>query len=104
MSSTEIAHGGPFEFLMEWYLRQCDGMWEHSYGIEITTLDNPGWDISIDVIGTDMAQKNFEEISELESELGWYHCKLENGEFRAACGPKELGRVLAIFESWVLRG
>ena len=32
--------------LQRWYVAQCDGEWEHAYGVEIGTLDNPGWSIS----------------------------------------------------------
>jgi len=31
------------ERIQDWYRRQCDGDWEHSYGVKIETLDNPGW-------------------------------------------------------------
>jgi len=30
------------QFLQEWYLEQCNGDWEHEFGIKIETLDNPG--------------------------------------------------------------
>ena len=33
--------------LQQWYLAQCDGDWEHGYGVSITTLDNPGWSLDI---------------------------------------------------------
>lgn len=29
--------------LERWYAAQCNGDWEHTYGITIETLDNPGW-------------------------------------------------------------
>jgi hypothetical protein len=29
--------------LQQWYLAQCDGDWEHEWGVQIGTLDNPGW-------------------------------------------------------------
>lgn len=32
-----------FEWLQKWYKSQCDGDWEHEYGIKIETVDNPGW-------------------------------------------------------------
>lgn len=32
--------------LERWYASQCDDNWEHSYGIRIDTLDNPGWRIA----------------------------------------------------------
>ena len=30
-------------WLMQWYLGECNNDWEHTYGVEIGTLDNPGW-------------------------------------------------------------
>jgi len=38
--------------LEQGYTSQCNGEWEHSYGIHIETLDNPGWRIKIDLRGT----------------------------------------------------
>lgn len=40
-------------WLEAWYQQNCDGYWEHSYGIEIETLDNPGWHVKIDLRETD---------------------------------------------------
>jgi hypothetical protein len=40
------------DFLQRWYAEQCDGKWEHSYGVRIETLDNPGWQITVDLNGT----------------------------------------------------
>ena len=33
--------------IQEWYKSHCNGGWEHSYGIQIDTIDNPGWRIKI---------------------------------------------------------
>ena len=35
--------------LQRWYSSQCDGDWEHQLGVEITTLDNPGWLVRIEL-------------------------------------------------------
>lgn len=43
-----------FTWLQDWYIQNCDGDWEHCYGIKIETLDNPGWCIDIDLIGTNL--------------------------------------------------
>jgi hypothetical protein len=32
-----------FNKSQHWYLEQCNDLWEHSYGVKIDTLDNPGW-------------------------------------------------------------
>lgn len=39
-------------WLMNWYNTQCDGNWEHDYGILIETTDNPGWSIEINLQNT----------------------------------------------------
>lgn len=39
---------------MNWYVRECDDDWEHSYGVKIDTLDNPGWTIAIDLRETSL--------------------------------------------------
>ena len=38
--------------LEQWYLRQCDGEWEHGFGVEISTIDKPGWSANIDLHNT----------------------------------------------------
>jgi Immunity protein 53 len=39
-------------WLEDWYETQCDGDWEHQHGLKIDTLDNPGWQVQIDLDGT----------------------------------------------------
>ena len=38
-----------------WYLERCNDEWEHSYGVNITTLDNPGWTVDVDLADTPQA-------------------------------------------------
>ncbi|MEH0820740.1 Imm53 family immunity protein [Micromonospora sp. CPCC 205714] len=40
---------GVWTWLQAWYATQCDGEWEHEFGIQIETVDNPGWSVSIDL-------------------------------------------------------
>ena len=35
-----------FMWLLNWFQDHCDGDWEHSSGIHLETLDNPGWALS----------------------------------------------------------
>ncbi len=35
-------------WLVSWYIEQCDGEWEHAYGLSLDTLDNPGWVVVVD--------------------------------------------------------
>ena len=45
-------------WLENWYSSQCDGSWEHFYGIKIETLDNPGWAVEIDLCETELINKD----------------------------------------------
>jgi Immunity protein 53 len=89
--------------LAEWYRAQCDGVWEHSYGVKIDTLDNPGWTLSIDLAGTALADVTFPEIkvgdSDVESSR-WMTCRKKGVVFEAFCGPELLEEVVNVFLDW----
>jgi hypothetical protein len=59
------------KWLENWYTDNCDGDWEHCYGIKITTLDNPGWAIDIRLEGTHLEDINFETLKVDRSDLDW---------------------------------
>ena len=52
----------PLTWLQAWYATQCDGDWEHDYGVSIQTLDNPGWHLSVDLTETALAKAQFDPI------------------------------------------
>jgi len=87
-------------WLEDWYLSQCDGDWEHTYGIQIKTIDNPGWSIQLNLVGTYLEHKKFQEIKVDRTENDWFYCKVTDGMFTAAGGPKNLSEILIIFKEW----
>ena len=89
-----------FKWLFQWFANQCDGDWEHEYGIHIGTLDNPGWRLKISLIGTILENKKFKKIAIERSETDWIFCLIENGHFEAACGLFNLSEGLKIFHNW----
>ena len=91
------------ERLQAWYLSHCDDDWEHSYGIKILTLDNPGWMVEIDLNETELEGCEFEKINIERSENDWLVLKREEMKVRIACGPKNLEEVLAVFCDWAER-
>jgi len=89
-------------WLMEWYAKQCNGDWEHSYGIKIDTLDNPGWSIAIDIDGTNHDQiKNRPWQLVEHSDKNWYGYKIENGKFEASGDPSKLDYLIQLFREIV---
>ncbi len=45
--------------LVQWWRAQCDGEWEHEFGITIETMDNPGWLVKIDLSYTNADVQSF---------------------------------------------
>ena len=88
----------PLRWLMRWYTDQCDGDWEHQYGIKIDTLDNPGWLLTVDLQGTSLEGQILHRTSHnLEAESDWWDCRTENNQFKGACGPTDLANLIAAF-------
>ena len=94
--------------LMAWYLSHCNGVWEHGYGLSIVTLDNPGWMLKVNLIGTNLEGARMDPISE-DSGLGplncadapWIECGINDNEFVGASDPTQLPRLISIFNSLI---
>jgi len=92
---------GALQRLQEWYKAQCNGDWEHSDGVKLDTLDNPGWSLEIDLTDTPLQYRSFTEMKrEYEHETEWLTCSLSDGKFTGACGPEKLEEMLEIFLDW----
>ena len=86
------------ERLQDWYKLNCNGDWEHSYGFSISTLDNPGWTIRIDLEETCLEALNYsKEFQNPNFEHDWFFIKTENKVLDIACGPENLKKVFEIF-------
>jgi immunity protein 53 of polymorphic toxin system len=86
--------------LQRWYEAQCNGDWEHDSGIDIGTLDNPGWTVTINLVGTALEDQEFQAVEDLASESDWIKCWIENATFRGVGGPQKLEEILQIFLHW----
>lgn len=84
-----------------WYEAQCDGDWEHGFGPQITTIDNPGWAIKVDLDGTDCDGRTLDRISHnLGDDTDWWTCWTQGNEFHGAGGPRQLRSLLEAFRAW----
>jgi hypothetical protein len=91
---------GELEELEAWYESQCDGDWEHDFGLAIGTLDNPGWMVDIPLEGTQLEGRTFTAVEDLAPERTWIVCKVSEGVFRGRGGAPMLGRILRVFLDW----
>jgi len=87
--------------LEDWYRAQCDGEWEHDFGIQLESLDNPGWWLRVDLAATPFENRPLEARTIERSERDWVQVKLEDGRFHAAGGPGNLTEILTAFLDWV---
>ena len=86
--------------LQEWYASQCDGDWEHEYGIQIETLDNPGWSVEIDLAETELEGVEYAAVKDLAPEREWVHTRVEGAKFQGDGGPPMLAVILRHFLEW----
>ena len=86
--------------LQDWYLTQCDGDWEHQFGVKISTLGNPGWAVDIYLIGTNLEGETFDEFNIEIDENDWSVCRIRDGRFQIRCGPCNLEDGIERFLQW----
>jgi hypothetical protein len=89
------------ERIQAWYLAQCNGLWEHQWGIKIDTLDNPGWSVVVDLDDTPSANQHFATEDMQISETDWLHCWKKGTKFHGRGGPGNLGAILECFLRFV---
>lgn len=86
------------ERIQDWYKINCNGDWEHSYGYQIETLDNPGWAIKIDLAETALENLEFQkEFQNPNNKSDWFHIHTENKILNIYCGPENLKSTFEIF-------
>jgi len=86
--------------IQQWYDAQCDGDWEHEFGVGIETLDNPGWTVEIDLEATPLDGCEFPPIKDMRAGREWLFCEVSEGRCRGSGGPHMLGRILRKFLDW----
>ncbi len=90
-----------FEWLQQWFAAQINGDREHSYGIRIETLDNPGWNIEIDLGETEFEQINLPFQLFEKSENDWFCREIKNSVFKASGDISKLDFLLGLFREFV---
>lgn len=92
--------GDSLAWIQRWYRAQCNGEWEHSHGVRIDTLDNPGWTLDVDLAGTNLERQPFAPTKVARSEDDWIDCRVEKAQFRGAGGPANLRELVEAFRGW----
>lgn len=92
------------ESIVDYFAGCVDGMWEHANGISISTSDNPGWILTVDLKPTGQPvlfrYSRGDVPSSANGNLGkapWIECEANSLRFRAACSLDMLAEVDAAF-------
>lgn len=89
------------EWIQDWFIQNCDGEWEHSDGIQITSIDTPGWDVEIDISNTSIANIHVPWILNETNTQDWYGVKIGNQKFNASGDPGKLIYLLGLFKEMI---
>jgi hypothetical protein len=87
--------------LQAWYLSQCDDEWEQHHVVRIESLDNPGWQLQVDLGGTRWAGREFAPVHHDATDHDWLRCWVNDNRWHAAAGPCNLEDAIAVFLDWV---
>ena len=88
------------EDIQRWYAAQCDGDWEHNFGLSIQTMDNPGWSVKVNLEDTLLENLPFEAVYVGDGSGIWLSCHVKKCFFVGYGDPSQLSRILEIFLTW----
>jgi len=89
------------QWLQHWYEKQCNGEREHTYGIAIKTLDNPGWGVEIDLRLTRYSDLSERTVVSDTSDGDWMTCRIRDQKFEGFGDPQKLEVILRTFRGWI---
>lgn len=87
--------------LENWYAQECDGDWEHTYGIRIETLDNPGWMLTIDLEDTKWHDLTIARTIDERTSTDWVQHEAGARRYLALGGAHNLEEMIDKFLSIV---
>lgn len=97
MSKPETERlGAAMHALQQWFKSQCDGDWEHSFGVKIETSDNPGWIVTIELSDTDWDELVVPGVSR-SGQKDYLHYEVTDKAFIGSSGADNLAEVLEVF-------
>jgi len=87
------------DWLQQWYFEQCNGDWEHEYGVSIQTIDNPGWMVTIDLAFTEGEDLVIPYKLNHKSDNDWIGYSITNRQFVRSGDAGKLNEIIRIFKN-----
>ena len=86
--------------IQKWYMRNCDGDWEHSYGVIIEIVRCFGWKVEFSLCGTELDKMPFDDINISRGQDDWIKCEKFESKLICTGGPKNIAELLSSFIDW----
>jgi len=88
-------------WIENWFAYKCNGDWEHENGIEIVSVSNPGWYITIDLRNTPLENLQIDNDTIEHSENDWYFYIVKDAKYLASGDTTKLEFLLEKFKELV---
>jgi hypothetical protein len=95
--------GEELDTLRAWYAAQCNGEWEQQYGVTISTLEDSGWQLRVDLVGTHLAGAEITRELTVRAKGDWVEVWSDGFTFYGNGGVANLGELLAAFAGFAER-
>jgi hypothetical protein len=89
--------------LQAWYAAQCNGEWERQYGVTVSTLEEAGWQLRVDLVGTRLEGAELARDLTVRAEGDWLEVWSDGFTFNANGGAANLSELLAEFVGFAER-
>jgi Immunity protein 53 len=86
--------------LQAWFAAHCDGNWEQEYGVTIETVEEPGWELRVDLVGTRLEGTVLGRQAVARAAEDWCEMWCDGYTFYAVGGPHDLDELLRSFVSF----
>jgi hypothetical protein len=83
--------------LQAWYAAHCDGNWEQEYGVTIGTVEDPGWELRVDLVGTPLEGSALERERDARTPDDWCEAWSDGYTFHAVGGAHNLEALVDSF-------
>ena len=93
----------PLDYLVAWYEDHCDDDWEHAFGVSLTTIDNPGWHLKVELTETGLEGSVIPLTRIDRSDRDWVEVKCDGSIFEAYGGAGNLEELLVYFRDFSVR-
>jgi hypothetical protein len=89
--------------LQAWFAARCDGNWEQEYGVTIQTVEEPGWELRVDLVGTPLQGVVLAREGVTRDDEDWCEAWSDGYTFHAVGGPHNLDDLVGSFLSFAER-